>query len=706
MAAQKKTLLIISLDRKVTNFLRAIIHNIIGSEVKVYGQSLEEGLLKPIPTDVVMTSGAFLVPRVRAIYPDAVIIAPTRLITGYNLEKVLMLPRGTKVLVVNDPRSATENTIESLRNIGITHIDYVPYWRGSRRDYREIGTAVSPGMLHLCPVKIPNLIDIGPRIISIHSFFRLLVALDLDPGYLENYATYTHNFLMESSRKLAAVLEHSELLRKYQEVILDQFEDGLLSANDAGDIDIANKSAARLLRTSTEALLSSNIYELLSVFKHTTNLMDESHEDFRTSSIYEYDSKQVLIQKIPVTSENVVRHIYTFREIARIQRLEKDVRLRLARKGYITKYSFDEIWTNSRVIRELKDKALSFATTEKNILITGESGTGKELFAHAIHGSSPRREGPFVAVNFAGIPEGLIESELFGYDPGAFTGAKKSGKTGYFEQAHGGTIFLDEIGDAPLNVQSRLLRVLQEKEIMKVGGSGITPVDVRIIAGTNRNLNEAMQEGKFRKDLYYRLNTLPLEIPPLRDHKEDILYLLDRYLTERYGIHRDFSPAAVECFMRYGWPGNKRELINLAEYICISARSTGVVEPEHLPGSLADILIIQPGRESKEEDSHRVIMEDLVRSSAPLEPLLCVLSTLRLRRRSLNGRKSLMKELLHHNHFVTEGRMKTYLKILRHAGLIHVGSTKQGTALTEKGESFLNFLISGDRVPPGFMSCR
>lgn len=699
---ESKTLLIVSVDRKVNNFLRTIINNIIGSAVKVRSQTLTESLAKPAHADVVMTSGPFLVAKVKTVFPNAPIIAPRRLITGYNLEKVLMLPRGTRVLIVNHPRSATEDTIESLKNLGITHLEYIPYWRGARANLDSVDTAISPGMSHLCPRRISRVIDIGPRIISIHSFLELLRALELDMGYIENYATYYHNFLMESSRKLASVLEHSELLRKYQEVILDQFEDGLVSASESGQIDFVNKAAARMLKRSPEVLLAQNIRDILAQFRHTVNLRDEKQTDGRSSSIHEHDDKQYLVQKIPVVGNNMARSVYTFREISDIQRLEKDVRVHLARKGYVTKYDFDDIWTVSETLRRIKEKALNFATTEKNILITGESGTGKELFAHAIHRSSPRREGPFVAVNFAGIPEGLIESELFGYEPGAFTGARKGGKTGLFEQAHGGTIFLDEIGDAPLNVQSRLLRVLQEKEIMRVGGDRITPIDVRIIAGTNRDLSEAIREGKFRTDLYYRLNTLPLEIAPLRDHKEDILYVLNRYVHTRYGVSKDFSQKAVECLLRYDWPGNTRELINIADYVCISSRGVQTIGPEHLPRSVINQCMkedgpaMSPSTHLPEELLHT--LENTGMSTALVRAILEILEE---RSGSLSGRRSLVRELLSRRCSVTEGGMKRYLRVLRDADVVRVGRTKQGVALTDKGRHLLARLnaLSGGTFP-------
>lgn len=695
MGQQEKSLLIVSEDRNVNNFLRTIIHNIIGAKVRIYGRLLDEEGARPLEADVVMCSGPFLLSRVKELYPNQPIIAPKRIITGYNLEKVLMLPRATRVLLVNHPRTATLETIDSLKNIGISHIKYVPYWKGAKPDLSDVTTAISPGMSHLCPKGLPRLIDIGPRIISIHSFLELLLALDLDLSYIENFAIYYHNFLMESSRKLASVLEQSELLRKYQEVILNQFEDGLISVNELGKIDLVNKTVARLAGTDSSTILAQRIDEFLRAFKHKANLIDETRSGSRSSSISELDGKQVLIQKIPILHEERVRHIYTFREIARMQRLEKDVRVRLAQKGHITKYGFNDIWTVSPAISALKEKAQDFAVTEKNLLITGESGTGKELFAHAIHRSSPRRDGPFVAVNFAGIPEGLIESELFGYDAGAFTGARKGGKMGLFEEAHGGTIFLDEIGDAPLSVQARLLRVLQEQEIMRVGSSRIIPIDVRILAGTNANLHQAMEENRFRKDLYYRLGTLPLEIPPLREHPEDILYILNRYLEDRYGLHKQLGDPAKMCLLQYRWPGNIRELLNLAEYLCISSRDAVVVALSHLPRRLADSFAqTGQGGITGPAASPDAILVAIQKQAADPAAISSLLEVLRARKRLVNGRATLIKEMLARDHAVSEGRMKRHLRLLKEAGLVRVGTTKQGTVLTQKGEEFLDYLMA------------
>ena len=223
-------------------------------------------------------------------------------------------------------------------------------------------------------------------------------------------------------------------------------------------------------------------------------------------------------------------------------------------------------------MRDLKVMARKYAASYSNVLITGESGTGKELFAQSIHSGSPCRIGPFVAVNCAALPESLLESELFGYEEGAFTGAKKGGKAGLFELAHNGTIFLDEIGDMPLSLQSRLLRVLQEKEVIRLGGSQVIPVNNRIICATNKNLAHKVEEGLFREDLYYRINILQIHIPPLREHPEDIP-VLARLLFEKkckeIKKRKEIRTNLLQMLKRYHWPGNVRQLDAFLERLLV-----------------------------------------------------------------------------------------------------------------------------------------
>lgn len=253
-------------------------------------------------------------------------------------------------------------------------------------------------------------------------------------------------------------------------------------------------------------------------------------------------------------------------------------------------YTFDDIMTKSSLLKHFKSRAESFARTHLPVLITGESGVGKELFAHAIHNASDRCDKPFVSINCAAIPDTLLESELFGYEAGSFTGASKEGKKGKFEIADGGTIFLDEIGDLPPMMQSKLLRVLQENQIEKIGSSQSRRVDVRIIAATNHDLLDKIADKAFRGDLYYRLNVLNLNIPSLKERQEDVPLLIDHFRLSYYhesGTYRVFHPEALQMMHGYHWPGNIRELKNIVYRSMVIAQEE-TITPDLLPDAIRE----------------------------------------------------------------------------------------------------------------------
>lgn len=257
-----------------------------------------------------------------------------------------------------------------------------------------------------------------------------------------------------------------------------------------------------------------------------------------------------------------------------------------------SKYSFDSIITRNSKMEYLKKVGSMASETNSTVLITGESGTGKELFAHAIHRASYRKGEAFIAINCAAIPKDLLESELFGYDSGAFTGARKEGKVGKFELASGGTLFLDEIGDMPLEMQAKILRVLESKEFERIGSNKKVAFDARVIAATNENIEEAIKKGKFREDLYYRLNVITIEIPPLRERMEDIEPLsqdiLFFLLREMKLGQKELAKETIKILKSYSWPGNVRELRNVLER-AINLSTGRVILPEHLPERLTNI---------------------------------------------------------------------------------------------------------------------
>lgn len=299
--------------------------------------------------------------------------------------------------------------------------------------------------------------------------------------------------------------------------------------------------------------------------------------------------RDVLARSIPLEVGGVrVGDVITLQEGSSIQMQERKIRVSLHQKGLYAKKCFGDMLGESDSIRKLIEKAQKYASHDSNLLIYGETGTGKEVLAQSVHNASLRRYGPFVSVNTASLPPSLLESELFGYAEGAFTGAKKGGKPGLFELAHGGTIFLDEIGELTPDIQSRLLRVLQEKEIMRIGDDRIIPVDVRVISATNRDLSDLVREGGFREDLYYRIHVLGLRIPPLRERQNDVVLLFQSFLNElakNDGRTISLTEAAIVGLKSYDWPGNIRQLKNVAEVIaCHGAAVIDLEDVEEVLG--------------------------------------------------------------------------------------------------------------------------
>lgn len=340
--------------------------------------------------------------------------------------------------------------------------------------------------------------------------------------------------------------------------------------------------------------------------KHVTDVIDNTRMHIvaktgirEVGDIQEIQGNKMIAMRIPIkkngkivgaVGKTMFKDIEDFMAISKkVNDLEKE--LEYYKKEFnndrVAKYSFDDIIGEGEKIENVKNIAKRVANSNSSVIITGESGTGKELFAHAIHNSSSRRLGPFVRLNCAAIPADLLESELFGYEEGAFTGAKKGGKKGKFELANGGTILLDEIGDMPLSMQAKLLRVLQEKEFERVGGNTVNDLDVRVLASTNKDLKKMVEEKTFREDFYYRLNVVTLKLPPLRERREDIEELttaLKNKLAKRLGIYVEgISKEALTYLKNYNWPGNVRELENIIERAINLLDTELVIKPHHLP---------------------------------------------------------------------------------------------------------------------------
>ncbi len=357
-----------------------------------------------------------------------------------------------------------------------------------------------------------------------------------------------------------------EILKNQMVHIINSIDEGIITIDDQGKILYVNSVINDYFTISEEYLHGKDVHEILSQ-PYIDQLLEENLAFSNNETSIKLKGKELNVlasgKPMKLVDENI-GSILTFRNMVNVY----DVVNKVSLNDF--SISVSTIVGNSREIKNVKDTVRRISNSNSTVLILGESGTGKELFARAIHYNSDRRNNPFITLNCAAIPETLMESELFGYEEGAFTGASKGGKLGKFQLAQEGTIFLDEIGDMPLHLQTKLLRVLQEKCIEKVGGNKSISLDVRVIAATNKELDKMVEESEFREDLYYRLNVIPINIPPLRRRLGDIRILLDYFLVQ-YNSKlnkniKGFSEEVYDLLIGYNWPGNVRELENIVEY--------------------------------------------------------------------------------------------------------------------------------------------
>ncbi|MBF0505880.1 MAG: sigma-54-dependent transcriptional regulator [Nitrospirae bacterium] len=379
--------------------------------------------------------------------------------------------------------------------------------------------------------------------------------------------------------------------RSLLEAIIEATRDAISVADEKGNNIIVNSSYTRITGLPKDAVIDKPVtVDIAEGESMHIKVLKTGKPVFNVRMKVGPARKEVIVNVAPIFIEGKIRgSVGVIQDITEIIALTEELsRTKKLLRHLEARYKWEDIIGDSLIIQRAKEQAKMAAETPATVLLRGESGTGKELFAHAIHNASLRRKGQFVRVNCAAIAENLLESELFGYEGGAFTGALKGGKRGLFEEAISGTIFLDEIGDISNSLQSKLLRVLQEKEIVRVGGTLAVPVDARVICATNANLEQKVQSGAFREDLYYRLNVIPIHIPALREHKEDIKALAEHIIIK---VNQEFgrtvqkiSDEALDALAVYDWPGNVRELKNVLGRAMITMRPQDtVLELKHLP---------------------------------------------------------------------------------------------------------------------------
>lgn len=599
-----------------------------------------------------------------------------------TLKKLCEIPKGTKVLFVNVTSNMAREAITQLSSLGVNHLQFIPYYPGAVLE-ETVDIAVTPGESRFVPPSVKTVIDCGHRPCSYGMMVEIALRLGLE--YLPETESFMDYAKVVASNHYSFDLMYAKSRRQESQmhILAESLDEGLIGVNETGDVFVCNKKACQIARISEELTMGKKGEEVFPYIPFYQVLREKKAVPEKVIRLFGTD---ISLAVVPVVrKENCIGAFAMLQKFNEQESRQNALRRQLMQKGHYARYTLNDVIGISTAITETKNILRKMAATDSPVLLMGETGTGKELMAHALHQASRRADGPFIAINVAAMPENLLESELFGYEEGAFTGAKKGGRPGLFEFAHQGTLFLDEVEGMSLSMQVKLLRVLQEGEIMRVGGGSIIRVDVRILAATNESLEEKIQDGSFRKDLYYRLNALTAEIPPLRKRGDDIFLLLDYFMRKMGG---DFTLSeGVKAFLRrHPWPGNIRELQNAVEYFNYLAKP--VIGLLDLPPTMTRFV------DDRSDDGEGEVNDnaaddneaDMVyQAAADKKQFVLKQLALAWKEGKTAGREKILEAAKKDHISMTQKQVRDLLDELAKEGLIQVGRGRGGSKITEKG---------------------
>lgn len=607
--------------------------------------------------DIVLFSSKYCQALCREEPISAVSLPAQRVINYRNLQEVIELEAGSRVLLVNDDKDTAAEAIGQLMEIGLTDLYYVPCCPGSP-SHPEVSIAITPGERSYVPGHITRVIDIGVRTLDIRTIYDLARLLGaehlLDQSLVARYLSQ----IVTVSKSLSQSRRQTERTERLLAGIFDQVDSGIAYIGPELRLLRTNPLFESILGQSREQLLGRRLEELFG---------DRFRRVTEGSFVVPVRSRTVLL-RIKALDAVGSSYLVTADCADTIQKLDRRIRQDSAPLRRRRLYTFQDYLTWDEGCRKMLALAEKFTRTGGTVLIQGESGTGKEILAQSIHSGSPRRKAPFIPVNITSLTPTLAESELFGYEDASFTGAKKGGKAGIFELADGGTVFIDEIGDAAPELQAKLLRALEEKSIRRVGGAEEIPIRVSIVAATNKDLPAMIREGKFREDLFFRLNMFPLSTIPLRDRPGDILPLLRHFLGLDAELTQTLLGPEIRQFLQnYRWPGNVRELMNVAEYIKLTHEGRPLA-PRDLPAYMS----------AEEANGERVFLS---------RPEYLVLNAVSGRGPRGVGRNRLQGMLSESGADLGIGKIRAILRALEERGLIT--QERNGCTVTDRGTSAL-----------------
>lgn len=660
-----KQITILSIDEDSSQFYKEQLHSIF-KEIVVDYRNLEMDPIPPVHhTDLILyTDPEIINLLIGKIHADVPQLMMKRTLSKSALKEINKIEQDSNVLVVNINEFMANETMALIYQLGKTDIIMEPYFPGKQLKREEYSY-----ILHIAPEEFEFAKHIkGKSVVTGHRLLDISNVLDMI--YILNIEEMTARSIIWDMMNMVPTCWYgvnysmkSKIVSELQlDYVLDDFDSGVLILDRDFDINTCNNSFCRLIGVNRKKISHRNFYE---VFRLEEKFMDLVKRDRVQEELVRVNDVDcfVSVRTIRYQGDYYGKMILLKPYFDVVELFNKSNNI--VKSGYFSKYCFDNILGESVSIKRIKRMAKKFAVTDEPILILGDTGTGKELFAGAIHNASNRKKEPFIAINCSTLSKSLLESELFGYEEGAFTGAKKGGKIGLFERASGGTIFLDEIGDLPMELQPRLLRALEEQSIMRVGGDKLIRINTRILAATNRNIIRMVEESKFRRDLLYRLNVFELNLPPLCERVDDIVLILESWLDEKK-IERTFTTDFFIFCHRYGWHGNIRELKNIFSYIeVMTEKEVGFYSlPEYLHK-----------REYFEEEKIKYL-------------LLSLISALEVLNLS-QGRRSLERLFSEMYFKVSEVEIRSLMHELAQEKLLCIKQGRRGSELTEIGKNFL-----------------
>lgn len=675
-----KNIVIAGYRRQVLQGFENQLQSLFGNDLKVRLVIAGTPVTEVIEQDSIIMLQSYDILKEISFHPvdnSNLVFLRTALQTA-GLKKASKVPGRSSVLVAGDSLELAQELMKNLLQCQINHIEMTPADL-SQKEIFNGKTVIASGIPNEEFPDVKTIIDVHAPMLDVTTILDMGVRLDRKDVLINKNISKDLIEFHSLHEGVTWSLEFSNSLSSSVNILLEVIDGIVISVDQSGRVRTCNDRVQSLFGISQKDAVGKSGIRLFPEIPFQEVLGGSPPVE----SLRMINDENMVVTVRPIFHSG--KHYGAIAVLKRFQDEEirqHKLRTLLMGKGYRAKYKFDDILGESRAMTQCKQIAQRMAVSNSSVLIMGETGTGKEMFAQAIHNASERKPYQFVAVNCGAIPESLLESELFGYEEGAFTGARKGGKLGFFELAHKGTLFLDEISEMSTTLQKRLLRVLQEREVTRLGGNAVIHVDVRVIAATNRDLRAMARSGDFREDLYYRLSVLPLKVPALRERTED-LRLLSASFQSKLRAEFSLTEVAWRELERYGWPGNVRELRNYMEYFANLALSViGMNELSQvvpLYPSCEQKITAEPevpaSIERKELDSHALIVLKILKEG--------------LEKRNRLGRRSISLAAEELGVFLSEQEVRRILKALERQELVAIHQTKAGSIITSNGLALL-----------------